>query len=826
MSIAIRSGQVPATWMIVVGLCLALASAFVPLPVSAQDNGLTVELRKLEQLRREKKYVAAETRIAELLRQVPDMDSAKRIRLQLELLKCKTASVFDQKPKQRKPAMEQLIGTADEFARMHAKDPDGVLLKVQAVLSMVDFGELIRKETEAGSQRSEDRQAGFVILRESGKRLEEVDRQLTQLIATRPRKTRDGSMNQRQLISLQNQVRYLKARAKMNIGLLYGDGDPDNRLAALTTAKQTLKNVMPLLETVDPTWWQARLDFVKCLRLTGDYPTAGNLLRSYPLADASPPIQLAARAERIRLLLAQNQLAEAETLVRAGRKLDNQVSPELDLAILEFYLKRKNVPQGNSTNVDLDGMVDFIKETHGTYWGNRAAQLLVDAHRGRTSTGTRTRIRMARELYRKKDIDGAIAEFRKASQAAGKDGNRKLALELLIQVQLLYRDRGEHDQVLKLANDAANKFRDQSRSAVANYLGLLSAAQLVREKKIPLDAYRELLDQHLQIWNEDSTIAQVARLRGDLELARRNYLRSAVDYRRALDQQLRLPGPMDLDLLEKNIEALTRCLGLLARSKTTNAQLQQFRKEFSATDFYSRLQEKTGELDSTLKCQTIHGLEFDESVLADALNRLERLHPQTGGLVPLWARAAIRLGKFERFAEFTDRVPTLPPTEIASLLDGLERDWRRCSSVGQKKIASLVNGINPPADLKRRHWKLIANCLETSGNLDGAIAWTRLMLGRSPESLDVHQQLARLLTRSRRIEDQKQGLKTWKTILYRVRRGTDDWFEAKLEVARAYRQLGEKDKAAALLKLLNSIPPGWSQSRWAPEFDQLFREIN
>ena len=55
---------------------------------------------------------------------------------------------------------------------------------------------------------------------------------------------------------------------------------------------------------------------------------------------------------------------------------------------------------------------------------------------------------------------------------------------------------------------------------------------------------------------------------------------------------------------------------------------------------------------------------------------------------------------------------------------------------------------------------------------------------------------------------------------------SDAWFEAKLQVAKALSASGEQGKAIDMLNYMKAIPPGWQQSRWKTEFEQLLRQLN
>jgi hypothetical protein len=54
-----------------------------------------------------------------------------------------------------------------------------------------------------------------------------------------------------------------------------------------------------------------------------------------------------------------------------------------------------------------------------------------------------------------------------------------------------------------------------------------------------------------------------------------------------------------------------------------------------------------------------------------------------------------------------------------------------------------------------------------------------------------------------------------------VKDRSDEWYEAKYQVARLLLESGKPTEAKQLLDYLSVVPPGWSQSKWKREFDEL-----
>jgi thioredoxin-like negative regulator of GroEL len=108
---------------------------------------------------------------------------------------------------------------------------------------------------------------------------------------------------------------------------------------------------------------------------------------------------------------------------------------------------------------------------------------------------------------------------------------------------------------------------------------------------------------------------------------------------------------------------------------------------------------------------------------------------------------------------------------------------------------------------------------EASGEEAKALASLEELAGQLPRRLDVQLQLARSLAKSP--ERQEAALSQWRRVSAGVKDRSDEWYEAKYQVARLLLESGKPTEAKQLLDYLSVVPPGWSQSKWKREFDEL-----
>ena len=70
-----------------------------------------------------------------------------------------------------------------------------------------------------------------------------------------------------------------------------------------------------------------------------------------------------------------------------------------------------------------------------------------------------------------------------------------------------------------------------------------------------------------------------------------------------------------------------------------------------------------------------------------------------------------------------------------------------------------------------------------------------------------------------------QPLALWRGLARQLKPETDQWFEAKYNVARLLNAVGEKEKATQLISYLAALPAGWSKSSFAKQLDELQRNM-
>ena len=71
----------------------------------------------------------------------------------------------------------------------------------------------------------------------------------------------------------------------------------------------------------------------------------------------------------------------------------------------------------------------------------------------------------------------------------------------------------------------------------------------------------------------------------------------------------------------------------------------------------------------------------------------------------------------------------------------------------------------------------------------------------------------------------REALAQWRRIASANRQQSDEWFAAKLNVARMLVADNQRDDARKMLEYMQAVPPGWKDAANAAEFDRLLAEL-
>lgn len=831
-------------------LCLAmavLAALLVAGGVQAQDE-LSVDGRFLAGLRERGLYQLAQRYCTNRLKEA-NLPPARRAELVVELSLALAEQAASSPPAQRAPLWEQAWRITEDFAREQPDNPRLVQVRLQGALGLLTQGELARQEAELSPDRERLLEQARVPLREAIRQLRQVSETLGEMLRrqdSRDGPPADGALSARQLESLETSVRYELARAYRNQGQSYPPGSED-RADALNQAV-TLLDSLARLDMDHPLAWKSRIDQVVCLRLLEDFTAARQRLAA--LAAQKPPagIVLRARAEQVRLDLAENKLSEAMTLLSAGRQIDGVTSPELDLAGLETCVAQWRVAGQANRKDEADawyakavGQVRLIERDHGPYWMRRAETLLAGSTGGSSETSDlATTIRAAESFFRGGRLDDAVATYDRARTQAAKEGNLQQAFQSGYLAATIEHQRGRHQEAMTRYRQLAQSLPNDAKAPEAHLLAIQHAAELAKDSDpAALEQYADLLGEHRRLWPRAAGTDRVRWLSGRLAEYRGDWQGALQSYREI--------SPGDPQHAQA-IEAAGRCYeAWLAQLKAAGKPTEQPATDAAAwleslilgTD--NRLPERWSPAQQAAALfaarlwltytSTGHGRaeQILAAALAGAPDAAEAWKSDARGLLVYSLAAA---GRDREAVRVLDEISAGSPSQLLAMLEGLSRltsggrDARPELAGLQLRAIKLLeprrDQLSPAQTQAFR--RIHAQALAAAGHSDEALRAYRELAKQYPRDGDIQEGYAQLLLEQKDRASWEAALETWRQIGKNCREGTDRWFRAKYFLALLHYRLGEKGRAAKIITQLEILYPELGGPEMAARFRQLLRQ--
>ncbi len=821
---------------IIAGACAAIAPADEP----------SADARFLAGLRARGMYELAE-RYCEGQLSRDDLAPPQRAELTIELARTLAEHAAGAEPDARQPLWQRAVDATDRFAHEYPDSPHLPLVRLQGALTLLARGGLARQEgqlTADGEQRFEEAR---VQLRAAIDRLGRLAADVEQARREQSLQPQPDSnlLSAHQLATLVKRIDYELARARRNQAESYPAESPD-RLNSLTEAVRLL-TPLARLDPDDPICWPSRVDLVSAHRLLGDRARARQLLSAIAQQKPPPQIALRARAESIRLALAEGPLAEALAVTAEGRELAGAVSPQLDLARLEAYLAawrealstqdeaaaRKWQEQATTT-------ARLIEQTHSPYWQHLAGMMLAaQVHSAADDSGSPVlMIEAADDLYRGGRVDEALAAYDRAVALARRKTDRASAFDAGYKAAAIEHARNRHAEALRRFRELAARHPEHARAAAVHMLAVHHAAQVGREGNTDaLDTYAALLAEHLERWSAGET-ADEAHLRlGQLEEHRRHWQPAIAAYRGVSTDYAEYPRVLD---------ALARCY---------RAWLAQLRGEGESTAdiaceaarwFESHVLASDGTLpeawtlarrNAALAAAELR-LTHTEEGFTRAASLLQAALADRGDASPEWASAAESLlvfalageGRRQEAADTLARLSGGPPAQLLSTLDGLARAAEQAAPEVRRELAQLklqtVALIEPRwNDLhagQRRHVRrLHARALTDAGHTADALAAYAELADALPDDAAVQESYAALLAEQSDAQSQRLALARWRTIEKRSPPDTERWYLAKYAIARLHLHQGRQEQAAKMIELLQLLHPEMGGPAMKARFEEL-----
>lgn len=723
-----------------------------------------------------------------------------------------------------------------------ANAPRSILLTVQS--SLIDQAKLeqLVREIEVGIGDESTRVQAQELARSVQRDLEQIRDQVTRLISIPDSARNTDDLSSSELLTLRYNLEYQAIHALMQIGQLFPANDHASRADVMVRVEQQLQSVLQSVSPDQTLWWTIQRDRLASARLIADWSQVSAIVASLPdtLPDALSRNRI--QAELILVRLAQNRPDEARKLV--GESSDASDLPELDMARLRLFAFLATAETADSAAWQQRAMdlARQIELAHGGYWGRRASLMLVGEMADSAAGGNLDLlVRVAAEAQRKKQWPEAIKALDAAFEQSLAENNRELAYKVGFRAAAIQQDLKQYplaaDRFEKLATD----FADNPDAHSAHLLACWNLSKTVGSDKELFDRYQQMLEHNILTWPDSSSADQTR-----IWLAGIHHRKSEYGPAMAL---LANVGP-ESPLLRAAIEQLRQVIPL----RITQAQSASEDPLPMLTIIAQQLEAVASSIDETTASDDSKALRHDAISLLGELRWLYGV-PDTPDVVDelaQWIESSGKDGEKRRWrvlqivrgassgatenaihallANLSPDAETLELLRIG-LTGSLRADkgkvpegCRAAFLAAADRFATLIESANAR---QRYLWDLAqVQMLVESGN-SASIDKIEAIALRYPRDQAMQQLLGDVLlnaaaTDAGRVET---ALAQWRRIASATRQQSEEWFAAKLNVARLLDANNQRDDARKMLEYMQVVPPGWKNSAYASQFDQLLAEL-
>jgi tetratricopeptide (TPR) repeat protein len=778
-----------------------------------------------------------------------DLSPVDQANLIVEKIQTQVARAVQTPTSERAVAWQKARELGDEFLQANPNQPRRLIVRVQQGLAALFEARLALQELAVQAGPIEGRDRALERLRAARTDFDNILREIGEQLPTAPDKRDDsGTLTNLQLQALKANVEFQIGTCHLLRGKLYDDSKQVDRLDAFSSAAKSFENVLKLTDAEGQLWYSVQLEQVEASRLLGDRAEAVRRLNSLELEKVPANLRPAYWEQRLELAAVEEEIKPLlEQVIRLTER-----SPQLDLAGLRAALRVAGMASDRDKNQCLNAAADWTKQIetrYGGYWGRLAELTLVGATGNRSTGPTQPEmapvaandsnagaieilIRTGDNAAREKRNDDALLAYRKAIAAAQEseqtDAVWRSVLQAYLKVGRLLEERQAYREAAKELMSGVSILPQHE---LAPWLQLQAAwcmAQVAAVSPEALPEYRQLLEQHLQNYAAAATANQALLWLARLDASARNY-------RQAADRYLQIEPTSEQALPAANelqIVALAHLRELAAQPDRAQSEARSLGDAMVA-----KLSAATGgkfiagapATRALLLATASIGLQF-ELVSAEKLAQwlsasLEGVPAEDPWRETASAYLAAALAGDEnqrgRALELLSGIKQVKTLETAlQLLDSIAArkpvaNPARLAAV-EKLLQLAGSDSTNQTELRLRQ----AAIWEAAGELDRAIETLEALAKELPRRLDVQLRLARAL--AKKPQKQAEALAQWRKVSAGVRDRSEEWYEAKYQVASLLLESGQKSEAKKLLDYLSVVPPGWSDSKLKQQFDALY----
>lgn len=720
----------------------------------------------------------------------------RRAELTIELSRTLLESALYAKPPRRNELFAAATQTLDEAKFAGPDDVWRVPVAVQRGMVELVHGELLREEAQALNSpetalaAARERLRGAVAqLRKARDAVEEQLRQANR-VGVGPT-TKPDEPTAAEWAALKRNVDYQLARAYRNQGESYPLLSAD-RTAALDQAIKELE-LLARSEATDAVTWQARLDEVVCRRLQTDLEGAERMLML--IDQQSPPADVAerARAQRIRVRLDAALLNEAKKFIHdddvdpASRTL-----PEVRLAVLEWMLDSSQAAAKAGRADDADdwrsratALARIIADRHSAAWAVRAETIVAAVAAAAPSSDAAQLLKAAESFYQQGNVDRALEVYDRAYATALDAKDTAGAFAAGFTAAAIERSRKRHAEAADRLLQLAAALPDHPRAGEAHLAAVFETAELLRaatDARELLARYRQLLDEHVTRWPADATTPQAYYLLGLLKRSGGDEPGAAAAFAKVVPDGLTDPASpvargaswglarLWIETTDDRFADAAKLLEQLRDTATDDREIQSAEAWLVAADVGLQRYDE-----ATRRAAELSAVSADDA-----------------------AAIAVRL----------DRLAERRPTNV-----------RPAIAVVILRLLELGRGTAPPTPAEAR-------ALALAGRTAEARRVWESVAGRAPRDVALQTEFAEFLSSQTDRDAATAAVAKWREIERASPESSPRWYQARLGLARAYLQLGDKSRAAQMIELTEALHPELGGAAMKSQFDKVRRQSN
>lgn len=446
-------------------------------------------------------------------------------------------------------------------------------------------------------------------------------------------------------------------------------------------------------------------------------------------------------------------------------------------------------------------------------------------------------LREADELYRSGRTDDALSAYDQIHTDSLAAGDARAAFTAGYRAATVEHQRNRFQQASQRFRNIALEMPKHEKAAGAHLLAIFDLAQLAREqRKTPSNEYLELLNEHLQHWPDSSTAAQARLWLGALQESQDKWREAVASYQAAAREPTRAA---------EAVAALVRAYGRWIASQKRGPQREQ-----TVTDAIEWLEQFIVQGGGQAKAWTPA---MYEAALAaarlwltempygymQAHDVVTKANEKAAGATPAWrssmavveVAALARQGQVEQATKSLDNVTAGSSEELQILLNQLSQALPNATPDRRQQLARLqLRTVN----MLRTHGEQSA-ALRMQLGLTRAHAHLELsqqaeanrvydeMLTAFPNSAEVREEFAQLLTVSQAAPDRQKALGLWQELARRTKPGTERWFRATYGTARTQLLLGNALAAHQIVMRTQAAYPELGGSQMKAKFLALLK---